>query len=119
MKRKGGDLDLDVRLAKMKQTFDVALRKFHAFSNDWNESKAFQLVYQLSADFVTIANNTIASLRVILGSNHEIELEALQILDKITQEINHNTIISHTTQKLFIQMETHVEPKIAGKLNSV
>lgn len=42
MKRKS-DLDLDVKMAKTKQSFDIGLRKFHAFTLDWNQSKAAQI----------------------------------------------------------------------------
>ena len=45
MKRKS-DLDLDVKMAKTKQAFDFGLRKFHAFSEDWNQSKALQIISQ-------------------------------------------------------------------------
>ena len=45
MKRKS-DLDLDVKMAKTKQAFDIGLRKFHAFSEDWNQSKALQIISQ-------------------------------------------------------------------------
>ena len=45
MKRKS-DLDLDVKMAKTKQAFDIGLRKFYAFSEDWNQSKALQITSQ-------------------------------------------------------------------------
>ena len=39
IKRKSPDLEMDVKIAKAKQSFDIGLRKFRAFIADWNDSK--------------------------------------------------------------------------------
>ena len=50
-------------------------------------------------------------------TNMAIEVEALEILQRINLEINQLTIISTTSQKLDIEIETEIEPKLTGKLD--
>lgn len=59
MKRKS-DLDLDVKMAKTKQSFDIGLRKFHAFTLDWNQSKAAQITqhFRLGPDVLVSKKGT-------------------------------------------------------------
>ena len=47
-------------------------------------------------------------------TNMEIEVEALEILQRINLEINQVKIISTTSQKLEIEIETEIEPKLSG-----
>ena len=114
MKRKS-DLDLDVKMAKTRQSFDVALRKFHAFTADWNQSKAFQITQHFSSGFIRITTDIIDQLRVILTENLNIELEALEILEQINLDINTSNIIATTSKKLEMELETEIEPKLHGK----
>ena len=133
MKRKS-DLDLDVKMAKTKQSFDIGLRKFHAFTLDWNQSKAAQITQHFrlgpdiwfqkkeqtfnetfSSGFIRLATDIIDQLRTILTGNLETELEALQILERINMEINLSSIVSVTSKNLQIEVETEVEPKLLGK----
>ena len=114
MKRKS-NLDLDVKMAKTRQSFDVALRKFHAFTVDWNQSRAFQITQHFSAGFIQITTEIIDQLRVVLTDNLNIELEALEILEQINFDINTANIIATTSKKLELEIETDIEPKLHGK----
>ena len=66
-----------------------------------------------------MATDTIDRLRSILMTNMEIEVEALEILQRINLEINQMTIISTTSQNLDIEIQTEIESKLTGILQLI
>jgi len=101
----------------VKQSFDIGLRKFRAFISDWNESKSLVLMQQFSQEFIRKSTRTIDSVRHLLQTELGNEQEALEILEKVSSEINENNVIQHVAAKLLIDLETQIEPKLNGMIH--
>ena len=143
LKRKSADLEMDVKIAKakemcwfikiikldylvlcliqVKQSFDIGLRKFRAFISDWNESKSLVLMQQFSQEFIRKSTRTIDSVRHLLQTELGNEQEALEILEKVSSEINENNVIRQKAAFLIAlsASDTSHTSQDAGTINDV